>query len=1099
MERFVSRTKNDVKYYQCVLGHKTQNFIHPQLFIPRGIARRKDGSVAMAQQNYVKTYAMSDEQLLEETVHQWTSSKDCLDQLPVQKIGLINRIKGMLTHEAWTVLVVFHDKECNQKVNKYAYGNHLHVIFRTDLQQISNYQEYRKVVRCMSVAGGFCKVGKITGDITTFMTYLSTDDEKFFLGTNCNTMLKMYLNSQQNHMPLDWGLDMEEENTDKPSRESLKFVYSDPNEAPAAPMPDTPHSSKTLPEHLHKQSKAADTVKWLIDLLAKHTGVTDINQLMSKQQPFSETWTALCHLGTSQQGNKSFQLALDALKLQQVERPISEIIRELPDEMDGYMSARHSQAVFNAWAIEQNISPRQFACLMQMIMSGLAHKRIGIYLSGLPNSGKSVITNSSWDCLSHMVGVIVKDNFPLHDCKDKRIIIGEEIGFTPGNLDSHFKDLMSGAKVTFARKGKDVGTCKPVAVLLNSNQNYTVNLDRTYIQALQKRLYVFQGLHTSQIMPKITGKLHPRCYFDCDELTQTEIEKLVTNSKQWDMEPIGKKEIFDGTWDNIPVQTNTPPENNVMNDSDDDMRLLTQVTQYEKNAKLLQLHQGGIVQAGVARALFKTPNRKRKIIYVTDSEGEEDGDTSVITHTRATLARSEIMKKFFKNYNHVDVTTIKSLTSADMINCYLELKEQKCTTPEDEAVYEAYTKAEEEALLTSEASTIDNEIEVQTSQVSQLILDQTLPSPQDIFNETGVSQDLFSDTDETIADDDDGPTPAQHSPEIDVVEDDDANAPHINVHLDDRNPWYDSGVDVPDSPNLHASAFNHRGEIDNNNMLYQTYVNCNIYAFEAISPYSNQSYDTDHYRCEIDWWDTDELKLRQKEHGHKTVWGRQFDRTQAICTRLSPNYFYYAPEPALEMYWATESADIKSYYKFQKIWNGATNPITHSYKHNNLLPDRDPYTSIDVYDVRGDLRISLVIPELGFTSTRYARKIIFRTKSVETQNTESYYHHISDSNGISMIDAIHFKPITLSVYPNPHLLSEWQNAYMCYQHMLALFHKNEKGNVWDVQIAKTINNNLYAATVQSDSKTGWALFKNVLQACTNVDLTLNLTYFYADF
>lgn len=539
MERFVKKVKAS-KQYRLLIGHKYNNFLHPDLFLGRKEVTDTNGK-KQYQDKYVKSYKMNDIQLREMTVFNWSSDATALNMLePKQKVA-VNSIKMFINCADWKTLMVFHDKECDE--NPHKYGNHLHIIIETDQKNLSRHHLYRNMYGNMCNTGGVCSLQALHGDQMSACHYLSRDPEKIFLGTNDTDLLQMYTDSEN-----------------MPKQQMRPFMYEDEEDVLPQRTRDTVKPSierqeskdKEMPNHL-KQTKSVDTVKYLTGLLEEYPECATLHELLGKIDEDSPDYTALCTVGTTTAGKQAFSMALQAIKKKKELTTIYDRIKQLPEVIPKHMTPRQSQAIFNAWCAEQGRKPKYICKLIQMLTQEKGHKRIGLYLQGAPNSGKTALTNSIWNPIKDTVGKITKgDSFSFMDCAGKKIVVGEEIAITAANIEK-YKDMMSGATVKVEVKNKGSEDCTPCLVLLNSNMEFSANLNRQQISAMKARLYNISGLKRSSTLRHMTGHLHPRLFTDeVEDLTEDDIAMLGTGVEgDWGDEPIGRGEVFSGNWDEI--------------------------------------------------------------------------------------------------------------------------------------------------------------------------------------------------------------------------------------------------------------------------------------------------------------------------------------------------------------------------------------------------------------------------------------------------------------------------------------------------------------------------------------------------------------------
>lgn len=548
MQAYVTKSKAFTKYYHVILGHDRQNLVHPELFVARQIVK-KDGINQKTDNGFDKTYEIHPWDLEDQTVYAWNSHANYYTALPAKEKAIINSIKKFINNSGeWKILVSFHNTQCRLGLDSsVCHGNHLHLVVETAVGQLSKHGLYRSMQIQMKKSEGICSMSEIKHHLPQFMRYLAEDPEKTFLGTNSETMREMY--KDENTIAgteKTWNLEQIEEENPVETRKLAAFDF---NIAQPSTSKDT--DDVKAPEHLQK-TKSADSIQFIIELMKKHRNARTLSALAANYDLFSDTGKAICAIATSQQGKKIFDMAMNQLNSELHTETIADIIKKLPDKIPGYMTPYQSQAMFNAWCIEQGISPRRLVCTLQMILDGKSHKRVGIYFSGRPNSGKTAITNSMWDCLSDIVGKITKENFCFQDCANKRIIIGEECSIGVHNIDN-YKDLLSGSTLKVPVKNQAPGDCTPAIVMLNSNITYYQNLNTEQTAALRVRLFNFENLKQTRCLKHMTGKFHPRLLYDnVLPISDDEVQYIQQGEHTiWTQEPIGWGLEFTGSWDDI--------------------------------------------------------------------------------------------------------------------------------------------------------------------------------------------------------------------------------------------------------------------------------------------------------------------------------------------------------------------------------------------------------------------------------------------------------------------------------------------------------------------------------------------------------------------
>ncbi|KAK3804445.1 hypothetical protein RRG08_042204 [Elysia crispata] len=220
------------------------------------------------------------------------------------------------------------------------------------------------------------------------------------------------------------------------------------------------------------------------------------------------------------------------------------------------LTPEQTLALFNAWCEEQQVNGRALAWIMIACLQARVYKKIGVYLQGASNSGKTYWTSTLFHPLSKLVGKMTTGGrFCLQDCGKKRIVVGEEIGIAADNVD-RLKELMSGELTTFERKMKAPGTCKANLVLLNSNNLPFANVPQEK-NALENRMFLFRNLRRSKVLPAALKGMeatrpNPKFLRLIEPPTEQELQDLVAglyprNSKVTDN--LGLVPDFTGDWE----------------------------------------------------------------------------------------------------------------------------------------------------------------------------------------------------------------------------------------------------------------------------------------------------------------------------------------------------------------------------------------------------------------------------------------------------------------------------------------------------------------------------------------------------------------------
>ena len=214
----------------------------------------------------------------------------------------------------------------------------------------------------------------------------------------------------------------------------------------------------------------------------------------------SEEYQQLCDIFFDPKAEKYWAMAQQECAHLSQDADIFCRLDDVPDSLRNMLTPEQTLALFNAWCTEQGINARALAWVMIACLQARVYKKIGVYLQGASNSGKTYWTSTLFHPLSKLVGKMTTGGrFCLQDCGKKRIIVGEEIGIAVDNVD-RLKELMSGEVTTFERKMKAPGTCKANLILLNSNNLPFANVSHEK-SALENRMFLFRNLRRSKILP----------------------------------------------------------------------------------------------------------------------------------------------------------------------------------------------------------------------------------------------------------------------------------------------------------------------------------------------------------------------------------------------------------------------------------------------------------------------------------------------------------------------------------------------------------------------------------------------------------------------
>lgn len=569
-------TQPTVNYYSIVVGHETLDLVHPSLFVPRKFALDHENNYVWAEgKKYKKSYEMDVDALSEKTVSFWNTP---LRNAPESKLHdkFVQEMKSFLKQDNWTVLLVYHEKVCDWKGNKSvkmpSNGSHFHVIWKTAQSIPSKGKQYKRLKRSVDECGGYMAMKRIVKphlNLENYMVYLHNDNEKFFLGTNDEQMLNLW--NIVCAREKDWLADTESvllEDCDEGEAEASSWRSLKPpsfsrktdlkqiddqgfggssstdtrNDTYIDPF-DGSHPVAPVPKHM-RQTKSAESYDFFQKIVRENPDVQCLNLMVTKYPPASAEFVAICHSVGNTQCEKLFRAAREQYVATLAEKPAMSFIEQLPDEIPNHMSPEDSFKMFNSWCREQCIPERWLYTLMHALLSGKGNKKCGIYFQGEANSGKTMMSNSPFDCMTSVAGKITKDNFPWQVLGDKKIAIGEEIQLNQTNVEK-YKDLLSGARSTCERKGTTPAYCKLNLCLMNSNYKYGDQLTSEQKKTMMTRLYLIEGLRRSDVIKECYGLIHPKLWSLGRPCNDEEIDLALAN----------EREVFRGELNNFPSDT----------------------------------------------------------------------------------------------------------------------------------------------------------------------------------------------------------------------------------------------------------------------------------------------------------------------------------------------------------------------------------------------------------------------------------------------------------------------------------------------------------------------------------------------------------------
>ena len=399
MDEFLVR--EDEHYYSVLIGHTDWDLVHPNYLIPRCLVKDRDGKYVYASgKNFIKTFQMTQDDLLEQEVDHWSTPK--YEHLSNGQDRVILELKAFLRNTNWKVLVVYHDKECSLNSNHPTYGSHLHLLWKTSVTQPSQDKQYRRLHRLVLQEKGYVKLRKLARptkiNVSNYINYLINDDEKMFLGTNDKNMRERW-NILKEHSKAEEFIDVEacfdeceeprEYTVKSPKRKPTLKTFRNECVRPQAlglggtdakevvyvdDMNDNGIEATKVPEFMVKD-KSSDTFQFFYDIIRKHPEVERLNVMIGKYDASTKEFKALCTAVAQASGDKIFNAARNKYMEEMNNRTAYDVIQSLPDKIDKYMTPSDSFKVFNSWCVEQGIPERWLYVLLNSLLKGKGKKK----------------------------------------------------------------------------------------------------------------------------------------------------------------------------------------------------------------------------------------------------------------------------------------------------------------------------------------------------------------------------------------------------------------------------------------------------------------------------------------------------------------------------------------------------------------------------------------------------------------------------------------------------------------------------------------------------------------------------------------------------
>ncbi|KAK3773244.1 hypothetical protein RRG08_012369 [Elysia crispata] len=189
-------------------------------------------------------------------------------------------------------------------------------------------------------------------------------------------------------------------------------------------------SKRPAPTDLHpprKRNKNTDNLYLFKRCIEENPDVGSLQEMVTIYKN-SEDYQALCDIFFDQRADKYWNMAQQECPNQSQDADILRRLNDLPDSLRHMMTPEQTLALFNAWCVEQDINARALAWVIIACLQGRVYKKIGVYLQGASNSGKTYWSSTLFQPLSKLVGKMTTGGrFCLQDCVNKRIIVGEEL------------------------------------------------------------------------------------------------------------------------------------------------------------------------------------------------------------------------------------------------------------------------------------------------------------------------------------------------------------------------------------------------------------------------------------------------------------------------------------------------------------------------------------------------------------------------------------------------------------------------------------------------------------------------------------------------
>ena len=446
---------------------------------------------------YLINTPMEEDELHQLPVLKWITPGAILQGLTFEAKSLINKIKEFLNSNQ--VAVWLHDTDEPDHKCHSRKGPHLHIVSESTCANSRNLKNFRALQNACTKFNCGLYVSKVMSTPDKVYLYQLQDPEKTFLGSNSRFCLDT-INELRNSV--DAQVDGFDENIESDNQTNvLSKVNPALLKGPVSTEDAEPGDKRAGPSDLppRKRSKHVDNVYLLQRCIEQNPDVGSLQEMVLLYKN-TEDYQQLADMFFDVKADKYWTMAQQECSTLSQEADIYHRLDEVPDSLRNMMTPEQTLALFNSWCEEQAINARALAYVLIACLQGRVYKKIGVYLQGASNSGKTYWTSTLFHPMSKIVGKMTTGGrFCLQDCSKKRIIIGEEVGIAVDNVD-RLKELMSGEVTTFERKMKSPGTCKANLVLLNSNNLPFANVPQEKA-ALENRMFLFRNLKKSKVLP----------------------------------------------------------------------------------------------------------------------------------------------------------------------------------------------------------------------------------------------------------------------------------------------------------------------------------------------------------------------------------------------------------------------------------------------------------------------------------------------------------------------------------------------------------------------------------------------------------------------